>query len=844
MNHKRIRTILSTIILLSMILATLVSRSVRAIQSDSSTPDADRTGAWVDTINISTVSSSEEAVNQLEAGTLDIYTGISSDPALYHTVLTSQDVVSHVSLGNYNELTLNPAGPVFPGTGKLNPFAVSEIREAMNWLVDRGHIVQQILGGLGVSKYFCILTSSSDYARYHDTVQTLEAYYAYDYDQANTVIAAEMANLGATLVDGKWHYNGEPVALIFLIRIEDERRQIGDYLADQLESIGFTVDRQYKTSLEASALWLQSDPDDGLWHLYTGGWVRTAISRDEGGNFQFFYTPSAFPFPLWQAYTPSPEFEAAADQLANRDYANMDERDQLFTDALEMSMLDSAHIFLVDLKGFSPRRADTTAAYDLVGGVLGSDLWPYTVRFIDQERGVMKMAQPSHLVAPWNPLGGSNWIYDSVAQRATQDEGVVQDPNNGLVWPQRIESAEIYAQAGLAITRTLDWVTLEFSPTIEVPYDTWVDWDAASQVWITASEKFTQTQTAMIKSVVYYPEDLLDTITWHDGSRISVADFVMGMIMPLDVAKPESAVYDGSRVDSLDAFLSTFKGYRITSTDPLIIEYYTDTWYLDAELNVHPEWPNYGSGEGAWHTMAVGYLADADQTLAFYEAKADNLGIEWMDFISEPSITILKGYLDQAQIANYVPYSNTLNTYMTAGEAAARWANLQAWYATQGHFWLGTGPLYVDAVSHDDGTLTLQRFPDFPDPAGKWDHFSHDASPPALELNYDSGAPGSSFNIVGTNFPINSMASISVNDNLLGTIFTGDSGTFTFTVTTDPEIDEGFYIVTVSVNPSASIMFQLDTLEPVRPQEGSYESFDIPDGIAIVSFIYLPLIER
>ena len=49
-----------------------------------------------------------------------------------------------------------------------------------------------------------------------------------------------------------------PFTLIFLIRPDGDgtRKPMGDYVANQLETIGFTVDRQYKTSSEAFPIWL------------------------------------------------------------------------------------------------------------------------------------------------------------------------------------------------------------------------------------------------------------------------------------------------------------------------------------------------------------------------------------------------------------------------------------------------------------------------------------------------------------------------------------------------------------------------------------------------------------
>ena len=37
-----------------------------------------------------------------------------------------------------------------------------------------------------------------------------------------------------------------------------------------------------------------------------------------------------------------------------------------------------------------------------------------------------------------------------------------------------------------------------------------------------------------------------------------------------------------------------------------------------------------------------------------------------------------------------------MGAYITAEEAAARYAALKAWYTAHGHFWVGTGPYYLD----------------------------------------------------------------------------------------------------------------------------------------------------
>jgi peptide/nickel transport system substrate-binding protein len=140
-----------------------------------------------------------------------------------------------------------------------------------------------------------------------------------------------MEALGATMTDGVWTYNGEPVVLIGLIRTEDERLELGDYFSNQLETVGFTVDRQYKTSGDGDAApcWTGTDPAEGCFSFYTGGWVSTAISRDAGGNFSFFYTPAGLPWPLFQAYTPTEEFNDISQRLFNNDFTDMQQRSEM-----------------------------------------------------------------------------------------------------------------------------------------------------------------------------------------------------------------------------------------------------------------------------------------------------------------------------------------------------------------------------------------------------------------------------------------------------------------------------------------------------------------------------------
>lgn len=680
-------------------------------------------GPWVDEIVFFKEADEAKGIDMLLKEEMHAYYFPIRDTELFKKVKASPDLWYALSYGSYNELTFNPVGPEFPATGKLNPFCIPRIREAMNYIVDRKYIAEEISGGLAVPRTIAIPPSFPDYARLVDVARKIEIEYSYNFEKAKAIITEEMERLGAKLVGGKWNYKGEPVTLIFLIRIEDERRDIGDYVSTQLEKIGFTIDRQYKTSKEAALLWLRGDPADGKWHIYTGGWVTTVISRDEGDNFGFFYTPRGLTRPLWLAYKPDPEFDYIAERLWNRDYTTWEERNELMARALELSMKDSVRVWLVNRISPWVARKEIELASDLAGGFYGSRMWPYTFRFKDQVGGSAKIASLDILVQPWNPVGGSNWIYDQMIIRATYDSALIADPFTGLFWPQRIKKAEVYVKRGLPVTKTLDWVDLSFLSEITVPADAWYGWNATTQEIIYAPPE----TMAKTKTVVYFNDDLFKS-QYHDGTKMSLADFVFNFILTFDRADPASPIYDEAYVPAFKSFRETFKGFKIVKEDPLVIEYYTDVIYPDAEWIAAEAAdafdPEMAFGPSPWHMVAIGWLAEKDKKLAFTEGKAAELKVDQINYISGPSIPILEEKLEEALATEFIPYEKELGAYVSKAEAKAKYEGLKSWYEKRGHFWVGYGPFYLHSVDTVASIVVIKAFREHPDRADKWMGFA------------------------------------------------------------------------------------------------------------------------
>ena len=694
---------------------------------------AQRMGAWPDVVVANQEPNVDQAVLQLEVGVFDVYAFQVTNPDVKQRVEGSLELDYVESAGSYSELTFNPVGPEFPD-GNLNPFAVPRIREAMNMLIDRNFVAQEIYGGLAVPRWHPFNTTAADYARYIEVARAIELAYAHNPAAAEAIITEEMEKLGASKVGGVWNYNGAPVVLKVLIRNEDERLALGDYVANVLEDIGFQTERLYRNAAEASPLWISGPPEAGAFHVYTGGWITTVIPRDLGGNFAFFYTDTGLGFPLWQAYVNEPEFYDLAQALDNNEFTTLAQRDEMIARALQLAIEDSVRIWVVDRLSITPKRQDISVAADLFGGVSGAWLWPYTLRRGDEVGGRIDVAMPSMLPEPWNPLDGSNWIYDMMLVRATGENAIMPDPYTGLNLPHRIERAVVTVQEDLPVGKTYDWVDLETAPEIVVPTDAWSDWDAANQRWITVGERFPEGVTALRKITTYYPADLYDTVKWHDGSAFSAADIVMAMILGFDRGNEDSFVYDESKAPALRSFLSAFRGVKIISVDPLVIETYTDVWYLDAETAVSTWWPYYAQGQGSWHALALGLFAESEEALAFTSAKSEALEVEWTSFISGPAIATLDNYLERAIASDYLPYASVLSAYVGDGEIAERYANLAAWRASKGHYWVGTGPFYLERAFPIESVAQLNRNPDYPDPADKWAIFAEPRIP-VVELD-------------------------------------------------------------------------------------------------------------
>lgn len=711
-------------------------------EPEVSEEEANRTGGWLDTIIFVEEPNQDAAIARLAAGDVDMFADDVAGEAVLQAIDSAGNIETRVQYGLYDELTMNTTACA--DESLFNPFQSRALREAMNWIIDRDFVANELYGGLAVPKYTALSEAGADRARFAAEIRAIEAAYAYDLERGSEVITAEMEALGAEMTDGQWTYNGEPVNIIFLIRNEDARLEIGNYIANTLEDLGFTVERLERTSAELSPLWAVSDPTECLWHLYTGAWSQTAIDRSSVDNFEFFYMPG-YPVPLWSYYENTPEFEEIGLRLSTNDFSTLEERAELVREILPMAMESANRVWITSRTTLVPFSEDVSVTTDLAAGVSGAALWSKSIRFVDQVGGSMTIALPSVFTEPWNPIGGSNWVFDNMVKRGIDDSAVYTDPNTGLGLPGHVDHAEVAVEEGFPMGTSLDWVTVSFESEITVPDDAWAGWDPVEQRFLTAAEVYTETQTSVMKSTTTFRDDLFTAVTWHDGSPMSVGDFVLNMILRFDLTNPDSPYYDENQVPGYDTFASFFKGVRIASVDPLVIETWADNPSLDAELSVYTWWPASGTALGpylydgaAWHNMALMLRGEGNGGFAFTPGKAEAAGIERINLLAGPSLEIfateLAAVSEGGEEAGWIPYEPTMSEYVSAEEAAARYSNLGEFARRYGHYRIGVGGYFLSGVFPVEGQAVLSHYAAHPDLASRWSGF---AAPALADIEID-----------------------------------------------------------------------------------------------------------
>lgn len=606
---------------------------------------------------------------------------------------------------------LNPAPAP---AGDLNPFSIKEVRQAVQSLINRDFISNDIYQGMALPQVTHLNPTNFDFLTIYDLVRSSGI--RYDPEGARQQIQAAMTKAGAELVNGKWAYKGRPIRLKFIIRIEDERRDVGNLISAELQKAGFDVAPQFKPFADAVLSIYSSDPKSLEWHLYTEGWSSSAPSRYDYATINQMAAPWQGNMPGWKEagfwQYENQDLDTLGQRLFRGEFKSQEERDDLYRRMTQAAMGESVRIWVTTVMNTFPVNKNMQGVtVDLVSGpkdprtlrdayIPGKDaltvgnLWVWTER------------------TTWNPVGGFGDAYSTDILRNLYDPPMWNHPFTGLTIPYRTQfKVETAGPNG----------------KMPVPTDS-VVWDAKAGKWAPVGSNTQSVSKVVLDYSGYFGSK------WHDGQQITMADVIYSIAQGYEIAyNPNKSKIEVALGATSRPYLETFRGYRIVDNHTL--EVYVDFWHFEPSLIA-----SYASPSGLlmpWELLAAMDSLVFDQRAAAYSDTASaRFNVPWISLAMKKDAGMVERTLRTMSDKSTVPtgiFTIGNAALVSPQEAKARYQAAIDWYAKYGHLVITNGPFFLSRYDPPAqfAELTAFRDPSYPLHPGAW----YLGTPPRVDIS-------------------------------------------------------------------------------------------------------------
>ncbi|MEM2919529.1 MAG: ABC transporter substrate-binding protein [Candidatus Nitrosocaldus sp.] len=647
-------------------------------------------GPYLDEVQFIHYLDENVATNEVRARNLDTYFWrLPLD--LVQSLKDDPSIRIYDAPGGSLSLLLNPAPA---SDDKLNPFSIREVRYAMNYLIDRDLIVNEVLKGFGAPMYSAFGQFDPDYIVLIDVIESFG--FKYNPTLANEMISKALIDAGAVKrVDGKWYYKDKPIDVKFFIRGDDPRRKtMGEILASDLERLGFTVERIYGDLNKAFNEVYGSDPKELRWHLYTEGWGRSAFTRYDTSLAAQMYAPWFANMPGFQNTAfwnyENKELDDLTERIFIGKYTSKDERDSLLRRSVELGVKESVRIFIAStIDPYIVNRSVDGMVQDFGAGITGR----FSLINAKTDTGIMKVGMKQIYQGSWNPVAGLRDWYSTRISTAVIDPATFFNPHTGDVIPVRA-------------TWSVD--TRGPDGRLDVPRDAMV-WDAYTEQWKQVGDG--------VKAMSRVTYDLKYS-KWHHGIIMDKNDILYAIYFLFEWGSKEGdddPTYDPEYTATAEKFVSTLKGIRFIDDDR--VEVYVDYWHFD---------PNYiADYAGVWASMPWEIYAAMEKVVmdgkaAFSRSQANAKNIPWLSLIIADDANLVKDALTQLRSSNPIPIA--LKDRVSMNDANVRYNASMNWIDAKRHAMISNGPFYLESYNPEARTIVIKAFRDstYPFEQGHW----------------------------------------------------------------------------------------------------------------------------
>jgi len=593
---------------------------------------------------------------------------------------------------------VNPAPAADPNV--LNPFQFKEVRYALNYLIDREFVINEILKGYGNPLIDPFGIYSPEYLNIIGTVESFG--FRYNPSLASNMISGAMTAAGATNNNGKWQFNGSPVTVKILIRQDDVKKEsMGELLASELEKIGFTVQRDYGDLNKANIVVYASDPKNLEWQIYT---------EEMGGTSAFVkYNPiiPAQMYAPWFSGMPGSQnpaywnyqndtLDEVTQKIAFFNFTSEEERNQLVNDAIKMGIQESVRIFVAQKTDPFVSSASVQGLVNDFGAGITSKYSLLNARSGDGnlslDIGVKQIHQGS-----WNTIGGLQDLYSRSIYFMIADSDTFRNPYTGEVISFRSPWTNITTQGPLG--------------KLDVPAES-IKWNQTLQQWVQSGEG--STATSMVTFTPLYSN-------WHHGIPMDVSDMMYSDYFAYEWgtdAGPGDRTVDPEFTPVAAEALKLSKGTRYVSPDR--IESYIDIWHYD-EKEIADSAVFFVNEP--WEIAAAAERIVMEGRLAYSRSEAQTKGVGWYDPIVREHADMIKAELQEMKNEQFIP--SALKDLITVQDAIRRYDASISWIENHGHAVISNGAFYLDNFNVAGGTITINAFRDasYPFEAGHWSNY-------------------------------------------------------------------------------------------------------------------------
>lgn len=695
-------------------------------------------GPFVDTIYFDVRMQQEIGLKDTAAGKTDVF----MEPISANMMrgLDKADLAKYetysVPASSYSLLT-NPIPNKAPylhkveGKDVFNPFAIREVRFALNYLINRKYIVNEILGGAG-GPMFTITTPGQPGTIPYE-LNAAKMGFTADGDEARALdmindaltTASKLDALSGKLKKGDkfWEYDGQPLTVKFIIRVDDPAVRVkeGEYVSQQLEKAGLKVEKLMYDRSKANKLVYSGNPADYTWTLYTEGWGAGATRAFWAHIVAQFYGP-------WYGYMPGGATEGNwnyenkdIDDLSAKAYSGDVASSKEYWDSIlkaqTIGLKEAVRIMVAYEK--STFVANKSVFTQRMAYGLGDGMNQWSLITAKPKSKTLRVTQYSSkgslFMSSWDPVGpgGFNDTYSMRIAELLHDLSAFESPVDGMLVANRADVVSYSTK----MHRGADGKMVgEYTvPTTAMTYNSqakkWEKLPAGKTAWTMGKYKLTYGKM-------------------HSGAPVSMEDYYYGSAFIEEWRKEDGKGdkwYDAEYDSNVSPLQEPFVGTVYDAKNGTITVYANYNFPADADyakLSIAPSWsvaatPGIGV---SWEVIAalarmVAQGSASGTVWSFSQAKE---GTTEVDVLNPKCVADIKAELKKMIAEKYVP--NELKGISTSAKTVARYQLAVKFIDKYGHAYISDGPFYL--AKYDPkanyAEVKANRDPSYPHTSQKW----------------------------------------------------------------------------------------------------------------------------